>query len=108
MKEEQLQKIKKEAGFLRNKDGSISDKYLIIFILVICCFTIPSCISFYWSFKDHPLPEYALKLLSLIIRNGTYIVGAFAGFQSFENSSFIKNLLKDNKEDKDGAREEDK
>lgn len=107
MKKEDLEKIKKEAGFLRNKDGSISDKYLIIFILVICCFTIPSCISFYWSFKNHPLPEYALKLLSLIIKNGTYIVGAFAGFQSFENYDFIKNILK-NKEDKDGDREKTK
>lgn len=93
-KDEELEKIKKEAGFLKNKDGSLSDKYIIIFILVIACFIIPAIISFHWSFKEQPLPEYALQLLSLIIKNGAYIIGAFAGFQSFENSNFIKNVLK--------------
>lgn len=97
---EELQKIKTKAGFLKNKDGSVSDKYIFILFLSITCFFVPSLICLHWSFKNHPLPEYAFNIIKLLIDKGTWLIGFLAGYQSIENNTFYQKLKKNFKEKK--------
>lgn len=86
---------KDKAGFLRNKDGSFSDKYCLLFLLVFLLLVPTAIIIVYWSFKDMPLPQMALELSKVLIENFKYIIIALITCQSADNISFFKDLKKD-------------
>ena len=81
--EKQFEPIK--AGFLKNKDGSFSDKYLLILIISMLILLPSSIVSTYWAFKQQPLPQYALELMKDVITNFKYIIVALIGCQSVDN-----------------------
>lgn len=81
----------KKAGFLRNKDGSFSDKYFLILIISLLLLLPSAIITVYWSFKDAPLPQMALELLKVLIEQFKYVLIALITCQSADNMSFFKN-----------------
>lgn len=86
---------KDKAGFLRNKDGSFSDKYFLILIISLLLLLPSAVITVYWSFKDAPLPQLALELMKVLIENFKYIIIALITCQSADNISFFKDANKD-------------
>ena len=82
---------KDKAGFLKNKDGSFSDKYFLILIISLLLLLPSSIITVYWSFKDAPLPQMALELLKVLIEQFKYVLIALITCQSADNMSFFKN-----------------
>ena len=86
---------KDKAGFLKNKDGSFSDKYFLILIISLLLLLPSAVIIIYWSFKDMPLPQMALELLKVLIENFKYVLIALITCQSADNISFFKDLKND-------------
>ena len=91
---------KDKAGFLKNKDGSFSDKYCLLFMITLLLLLPSAIVSIYWSFKDAPLPQLALELMKVLIENFKYIIIALITCQSADNISFFKNNNNNNEKEK--------
>jgi hypothetical protein len=78
-------------GLFHNIDGSVSDRLVLAFIIIIVSLTI----IFLWAFGKDPKPEYAFKLLSQYI---SIVLPLLIGGQTAEN--YFRGRRK--KEEKDG------
>ena len=91
---------KDKAGFLKNKDGSFSDKYFLILIISLLLLLPSAVITVFWSFKNAPLPQMALELLKVLIEQFKYVLIALITCQSADNMSFFKHDNNNNEKEK--------
>lgn len=65
-------------GLFHNRDGTVSDRLVWVFMIL----TIVLGVSLFWSFGDSPKPEYAFRMLSCLL---TITLPTLIGCQSVEN-----------------------
>jgi hypothetical protein len=65
-------------GLFHNVDGSVSDRWVLAYI-IIC---VSLLIIFIWAFGNHPKPEFAFRLLSQYV---SIVLPLLIGGQTAEN-----------------------
>lgn len=88
-------KEKQPVKLFYDKDGNISSRIVLAYLIIIPLMLLIFIVVLHWSFKEHPLPEYALKIILRCLTVLVPLVGALMGFQSWENNLFFKDLKND-------------
>lgn len=83
-------KEKQPVKLFYDKDGNISSRIVLAYLIIIPLMLLIFIVALHWSFKEHPLPEYTLRIILRSLTVLVPLVGALMGFQSWENNIFNK------------------